>query len=444
VRHKEELIERLKSDNAVLANSVRYLPILAREVSVRAAARPGGEVLEARLRELLGDVLLFTLLRDAELAPRVRQGMDALAAATSVWPDAQDRVDLDVLRNHARVILERKPLVDDAVDQILATPTAARIHELERTYAEHLLSATDTASTRRTFVFAFALALVGFGAAYTIVRLKRSADELAEASSRLSEANIALRVEQAREKELSMLKGRFVSMVSHEFRTPLSIVLSSMELLEAYADRWRPEKKAEHFTRIKTAIRTMTRMLDDVLLLDRSEAGVMVHCPERMDLLRFCEGLVDDFRVAIQDSHTISFEHDGVPAEVYMDEKLLRHVLTNLLSNAIKYSSEGGAVLLDVRCREGLGHFVVEDHGIGIPPEDVPRLFQSFQRASNVGNIKGTGLGLCIAKQMVDLQSGRIEVNSEVSRGTIVRVTIPLGLRAGRDTPRETTVDEGA
>jgi signal transduction histidine kinase len=305
-------------------------------------------------------------------------------------------------------------------------PIVLRLDGIDRVEARHLRSATEGLSTRLTVLFALALAIVGFGAAYTIVRLKRSAAALADASARLSEANQALRVEQMREKELALLKGRFVSMTSHEFRTPLSVVFSSLELLETYAERWRPEKKAEHFARMKAALRRMTEMLDDVLLLDRSEAGAVEHSPERMDLRRFCEGLVEDFRVAVRDSHTIALDADGVPAEVWMDEKLLGHVLTNLLSNAVKYSPRGGVVRLGVCCRGDCGQFEVEDHGIGIPPEDLPRLFESFHRASNVGGIKGTGLGLSIAKHLVDVQGGSIAVDSEVERGTTVRVSIPL------------------
>ncbi len=162
-----------------------------------------------------------------------------------------------------------------------------------------------------------------------------------------------------------------------------------------------------------------------------------------MDLSRFCEGLVEDFRVAILGSHTISFETEGVPAEVRVDEKPLRYVLSNLLSNAIKYSPAGGVIQLRVRCRGDVGQFEVEDHGIGIPPEDLPRLFQSFHRASNVGSIKGTGLGLCIAKRMVEVQGGRIEVDSEVSRGTTVRVAVPLGLRAEQEAPVDASLGGG-
>lgn len=228
-----------------------------------------------------------------------------------------------------------------------------------------------------------------------------------------------------KEKELGELKSRFVSMTSHEFRTPLATILSSTDLLEHYRDRLQPEDQADLLHSIKDAVSRMTRMLDDVLLIGKAEAGRQEFAPQATDLAAFCQGLLDEFQLV----RPAGIQLQGrIPpfGRVKVDQKLLRHSLTNLLSNAIKYSPQGGRVEFAVEYAAGEICFRVEDQGIGIPADDLPNLFETFHRARNVGNISGTGLGLAIVKKSIDLHQGRIEVESEVGQGTTFRIAIPL------------------
>jgi signal transduction histidine kinase len=229
-----------------------------------------------------------------------------------------------------------------------------------------------------------------------------------------------------KEKELSELKSRFVAMTSHEFRTPLATVLSSAELLEHYGTQLAPEEKQELYQSIRTGVDRMTRMLDNVLVIGRAEAQMLEFKPALTDLATFCDGLVDDMRLAAGINHSLAYTYEGGRSPVQVDERLLRHVLVNLISNAFKYSPQGGAVHFSVRVNNGAAAFEVRDSGIGIPPEDQARLFETFHRARNVGNISGTGLGLAIVKKSLELHGGSIRFDSIPGRGTRFEVTIPL------------------
>ena len=228
-----------------------------------------------------------------------------------------------------------------------------------------------------------------------------------------------------RERELGNLKSRFVSMTSHEFRTPLATIQSSAELLERYRQKFSQEKQLTHLHRIQTAVERMTQMLNDILIIGEAEAGKLEFNPTPIDVVQFCHDLVEELQQN-GELHRISFTSQYPSISISSDEKLLRHILSNLLSNAIKYSPTGTTVQFSLTCQDATAIFQIQDNGIGIPPEDVLRLFESFHRATNVGTIQGTGLGLAIVKQCVDLHKGKITVNSEVGKGTTFTVTLPL------------------
>lgn len=229
-----------------------------------------------------------------------------------------------------------------------------------------------------------------------------------------------------KEKELNELKSRFVAMTSHEFRTPLSTILSSSELLEHYRHKWTDEKQLSHLQRIQTAVKHMTEMLNNVLVIGKAEAGKLDFIPVPFDLVKYCHYLVEELQLNVNNQHAINFicQEDSMPC--CMDEKLLEHILSNLLSNAIKYSPTGSTVRFSLTFKNGRAVFTIQDQGIGIPLEDLPHLFESFHRATNVSNIQGTGLGLAIVKKCVDTHNGEIAVKSEVGVGTIFTVTLPL------------------
>jgi len=230
-----------------------------------------------------------------------------------------------------------------------------------------------------------------------------------------------------KERELNELKSRFVAMTSHEFRTPLATILSSAELLEHYAGRLPPEDQKDLFQSMRSAVERMTKMLDDVLIIGRAEAQMLEFKPAPTDLPAFCKSLADEMRRSAGAAHRLDYSYEGARHTVNVDEKLLRHVLVNLISNAIKYSPQGGPVEFRVRLNDGEATFEVADHGIGIPAEDQPRLFETFHRARNVGNISGTGLGLAIVRKSIDLHGGTIRFESAPGHGTRFQVAIRTG-----------------
>ncbi len=239
-----------------------------------------------------------------------------------------------------------------------------------------------------------------------------------------SEVEVRQALEQQR--TLNELRNRFVAMSSHELRTPLAAIASAEQLLRHYGERLPASERGEVLDSIAAGVQRMSRMMDRVLLLGKAEAGMLEFQPQPLELGPLCRQCVEEAR-ALLPGHPgeVALELDESVGEGVFDEKLLRHIFSNLLSNALKYSPEGGRVRFQVR-REGPSTvFRVADQGIGIPPEEISRLFQSFHRASNVGAIQGTGLGLAIVKNAVDMHGGGIEVQSTPGRGTTFTVTLP-------------------
>ncbi|ABW25310.1 ATP-binding protein [Acaryochloris marina] len=228
-----------------------------------------------------------------------------------------------------------------------------------------------------------------------------------------------------KERELNELKSRFVAMTSHEFRTPLATILSSAELLEHYGHKWDETRKLKHLSQIQQSVDHMTGLLNDVLLLGKAESGNLAFNPVPMQLTEFCTGLAEELQITTQ-THEIVCRLQEQLTEVQMDEKLLRHIFTNLLSNAIKYSPQGGIINFDLVFESDEAILKVQDHGLGIPPSECSHVFNSFNRATNVGNISGTGLGLAIVKRSVDLHGGEITLTSQETVGTIFTVRLPI------------------
>ncbi|MCW1924887.1 PAS domain S-box protein [Luteolibacter arcticus] len=229
-----------------------------------------------------------------------------------------------------------------------------------------------------------------------------------------------------RERELSQLKSNFVSMVSHEFRTPLGIIQSSAEILDDYLDQLDPAERHDQLVSIIKNSRRMAGLMEDVLLLGRLDSGRMEFVPRPLDLAGLCRRMVDEVRSTTDARCPIDFSTRDLPVEALTDESLLRHILLNLLSNAVKYSPDGAAVTFRAVCEGDSLVFAVRDEGIGIPEQDLPDLFEAFRRGSNVGQTPGTGLGLVIVKQSVELHRGTITVNSRESGGTTFTVEIPF------------------
>jgi len=229
-----------------------------------------------------------------------------------------------------------------------------------------------------------------------------------------------------RERELSELRAQFVTMVSHEFRTPLTTIQLSSGLLQNYSAKWTEEKKNNHFQKIQTAIKRMTELLEDILVVGKMESQTLECQPVEINLEQFCHEIIENLTLNDSNQHTINLFSNKSNLVLPADPKLLRQMINNLLSNAIKYSPGGTSINLEINCKNDEVILQVQDKGIGIPQADKERIFDTFQRAGNVGNISGTGLGLAIIKRAVELHKGKIYMQSQEGVGTTFTVTLPL------------------
>ncbi|MCU0499592.1 MAG: PAS domain S-box protein [Anaerolineae bacterium] len=234
-----------------------------------------------------------------------------------------------------------------------------------------------------------------------------------------------LRANLLRERELNELKSRFVSMVSHEFRTPMSVILSSSEMLRLYGDRMDDPRRLEHLNKIKAHIQHLSRLVESVLTLSKTQSVTLGFNPERVHIRALCTEMIDEIQAIVQSNHKIFFVSDAHCDTVLLDRHLMQLMLSNLLSNAIKYSPNHQEISLYLQCESDQIILKVSDQGIGIPQKDLARLFEPFYRAQNVGMISGTGLGLAIALQTVQAHHGTIEVESQEGVGTTFTIRLP-------------------
>ena len=228
-----------------------------------------------------------------------------------------------------------------------------------------------------------------------------------------------------KEKELNELKSKFVTIASHEFRTPLSTVLSSASLIQKYKDKNDLDKVDKHIQRIKSSVNHLTIILNDFLSLGKLEEGKVDIQKEIINLDDFMAEISEEVRAFLKVGQEINIHCEKETNQIHSDERILRNIMFNLISNASKYSEPDKTIFLTCSRSQNEMVFSVRDEGIGIPKEDHKHLFDRFFRASNAGNIQGTGLGLNIVKRYVDLLNGKIEFKSESGKGTIFIVTIP-------------------
>jgi two-component system, sensor histidine kinase and response regulator len=227
------------------------------------------------------------------------------------------------------------------------------------------------------------------------------------------------------EREQRLLKAKLVAMFSHDFRNPLVAIITSTHLLEDFPEKIDPARRQTHLERIEASAHQLLQMLDNMLLISQMETAKLSLKPQALQVRPFFQHIVDDFQAIHGETHRLVYEcHlDDV---VMADPRLLQHIAINLISNAIKYSPQGGEVRVLLDKRGAQWAFSVEDHGIGIPEADLKQLFEAFYRAGNVGTISGTGLGLVIAKEAVELHGGSITVESVVGEGTTFTMHLPL------------------
>lgn len=258
-----------------------------------------------------------------------------------------------------------------------------------------------------------------------VTELERSNSKLKdEIRERIITENRAKRAFE-REKEFNLMQTKFISMASHEFKTPLSGILTSASLIEKYNSRQPNDKIGNHAFTIKTLVNQLNNILDDFLFLENTESE---NYALRLSRFKFCglvQRLIKDAQAVLKDGQTIVFEPCKIPVEVYQDQKVIDIIIRNVLYNAIKYSTENSKIYLKVTHNEYL-KIIIQDHGIGIPKEAQEHVFERFYRAKNALPIQGTGIGLNIAKRYLDKLRGRIHLESEEAKGTTVCIELPI------------------
>ena len=251
--------------------------------------------------------------------------------------------------------------------------------------------------------------------------------QLEQAMTQLEESKQELTDALSKEKELSDLKSRFVSMASHEFRTPLSTILSSASLVAKYIKEEEQDKRDKHIHRIKSAVHNLTDILNEFLSIGKIEDGKVVTHFSRFNIQEMVTTICNELQGIVRKGQRIIYNHEGA-TEVELDPTLLRNIFINLLSNAIKFSSENGEISVSSKVTEKDIIFKVSDSGIGISTDDKEHLFERFFRATNAVNIQGTGLGLHIVGKYVELMNGQITCESELEKGTTFTITFKNNL----------------
>jgi len=236
----------------------------------------------------------------------------------------------------------------------------------------------------------------------------------------------AIRTNLEKEQEILSRKADFIAKAYHDFRTPLATILIASDLLKSFGERFTDEQKLKQINNIQASVQKMTQLVEDVLLICQGQAGRIELHRIPLQLESFCQEILEEVEIAFSKEHTFTLNSPQALPLIALDEKLLRQMLINLLSNAIKYSPNGGNIQINLGCESERAILQIKDEGIGIPVSDQKDLFEFFHRASNVGNIPGTGLGMAIVKNAVDLHGGTINLESQLGIGTTFTVYLPI------------------
>lgn len=249
-------------------------------------------------------------------------------------------------------------------------------------------------------------------------------------STLLRARHLSLELEEATQhlQDINQMKSEFISIVSHEFRNPLHLISGYTQVLEQSSNSQSSDTQNTLFEGIYKSVKKLDILVSDLLVLGRTGTSRLCYSPESLNLDIFCRTLLAEVKLATDAQQNIAIQIDGNFSEVVMDPKLLNHILSNVVSNAIKYSSPQSQIYFTLSAQVNMAEIVIKDEGIGIPIDSQPKLFGFFHRASNVGNTPGTGLGLMITKQCVELHHGQIEIASEPNVGTTCSIKLPIHL----------------
>lgn len=251
--------------------------------------------------------------------------------------------------------------------------------------------------------------------------IKKLKDEIDEHSKVQAELKVML----DKEKELSEMKTRFVSMVSHEFRTPLTVIRSAAQMMNKFKSNLSPEEQDEYVMRVIKTVDTLTDLIENVLFIGKQSVQGESPTPSMLDLVSFTDNVINEFKLTLLKTREIIFTTIGFSNSLVTNEKLLRLILINLLSNAAKYSSNDTSIEMKLYLNKESFTYIVKDFGIGIPEEEQEKIFKLFYRADNVGRVAGTGIGLPVVLNSVQMLNGKIDLSSKINKGTIFTITIP-------------------
>ena len=253
--------------------------------------------------------------------------------------------------------------------------------------------------------------------------------EVAERTYQLEQSLSQLKRALLKEKELNELKSQFISRASHEFRTPLATIQAASDLLRNYGHKMSDIKKLERIDKIQREVKEMTNLLEEVLIIGKTESGKLELQIEEINLENFCLDIIEQIKLLASDKHQVLFKNINAPSNISIDNKFFKQIVSNLLSNAIKYSPNGGEITFIIsQTKDLIPKLLLEfqDQGIGIPIDDQEKIFEHFYRAHNVGMIAGTGLGMAIVKNSIDILSGTIKLISSENKGTTIQVKLPI------------------
>ncbi len=428
-----DITERREAERALEREKLRvqrYLDVantifvvIDREERINLLNRKGSEILGYPEEEVLGSNWFDLVLRP-DRKKKVRQYFHKLMQEDVAVSDYFENTIL-TRQGEPRLIAWRNALIRDKEGKPQATISSG-VDITEQRAAEDSVKKLNADLEARVEARTEELA-EAINQLLTINRqLTHQIQERKAAETALRKSEQELRLAYEREKELSELKSRFVSMASHEFRTPLSTILSSADIIEEYRKSEQQPRRERHTHRIKSAVANLTGILNDFLSLSRLEEGSMQADSVEFDLEDFCHDVIDELQGLLKPGQTIDTHLPEQPVRIFLDKKFLKNVMFNLLSNAIKYSGTEQPIECAVRLADDTLHIRVTDYGIGIPEEEQQHLFSRFFRAHNVENIQGTGLGLNIVKRYLELMSGEISFTSVLGEGSTFEVRIPL------------------
>ncbi|MFA7627040.1 MAG: HAMP domain-containing sensor histidine kinase, partial [Candidatus Kapaibacterium sp.] len=228
-----------------------------------------------------------------------------------------------------------------------------------------------------------------------------------------------------KEKELNVMKSRFISMISHEFRTPMTVITSSAEIISMIGSKFLDDKAVKLAQKIKNSVKQMTLLIDEVIAFNNTERTHVNLLYENFEIVDFVRELVDEQKTVNKVNNIVNLSSDFNEINIVSDKQLLRHILSNIIGNAIKYTPEGKKVNIRIEKKQNLIHFLVSDEGVGIPSSDLDKIWEPFVRGRNIKNISGTGFGLYIVKDFVNKLNGEIKVTSKLDIGTNVSLIVP-------------------